>query len=187
MEKENCLKHGRASRDSLYWTRSYLTDFHGPGGNLQGNKRPQDPTMYGQTSGSICLMHRSARNSKSGLSRKQNSIMPEVYVVFSLLNLMMNESNVHWKMLVESWEIPISAAMPCRLQLYQHRETCGTVGQHKTKYACIVEADESMRIRMEGSHNKNHEYHVAEKFEFIEALRSCAQIFAYAWSHENTR
>ena len=42
-------------------------------------------------------------------------------------------------------EIPTPAAMRCRLQLHQHRETCGTVGQHKTKYACIVEADESMR------------------------------------------
>ena len=43
-------------------------------------------------------------------------------------------------------EIPMPAAMPCRLQLHKHRETCGTVGQHKTKYACVVEADESMRI-----------------------------------------
>ena len=34
----------------------------------------------------------------------------------------------------------------CRLQLHKHRETCGTVGQYKTKYACVVEADESMRI-----------------------------------------
>ena len=40
-------------------------------------------------------------------------------------------------------------------------ETCCTVGRHKTNYACIVEADESMRIRMEGSQNKNHEDHFA--------------------------
>ena len=43
-------------------------------------------------------------------------------------------------------ENPMPAAMLCRLQLNQHRETCGTVGQLKTKHACIVEADESMRI-----------------------------------------
>ena len=47
-------------------------------------------------------------------------------------------------------ENPMPAGMPCRLQLNQHRKTCGTVGQLKTKYACIVEADESLRIRMEG-------------------------------------
>ena len=28
-------------------------------------------------------------------------------------------------------EIPMPAAMPCRIQLHQHRETCGTVGQQK--------------------------------------------------------
>ena len=58
-------------------------------------------------------------------------------------------------------ETPMPAAMPCRLQLHQHRETCGKVGQHNTKYACIVEADESMRIRMEGSHSQSHEDHIA--------------------------
>ena len=53
------------------------------------------------------------------------------------------------------------AATLCRL--HQHRETFGTVGQRKTKYACVVEADESMRIRMEGSQSKNHEDHNAGK------------------------
>ena len=60
-------------------------------------------------------------------------------------------------------DIPMPAAMLCRLQLYQHRETCGTVGQHMTKHAEIVEADESMRIRMEGSQSKNHEDHISGK------------------------
>ena len=52
------------------------------------------------------------------------------------------------------------AAMPWRLQHRKHKETCCTVGQHKTKYACIVEADESLRIRMEGSQSKSHEDHI---------------------------
>ena len=60
-------------------------------------------------------------------------------------------------------EIPMSAAMPCKLQRCPYRETCAAVGQHKTKYACIVEADESMRTRMEGSHHKYHDDHIAGK------------------------
>ena len=60
-------------------------------------------------------------------------------------------------------EIPMPAAMRCRLQLHQHRETCGTVGQRTTKYVCIVEASGSLRIRMEGSQSKNHEDHIAGK------------------------
>ena len=60
-------------------------------------------------------------------------------------------------------EIPMPTAMPCRIQLHQHRKTCGTVGQRKTKHSCIAEADESSRIRMEGSQSKNHEDHISEK------------------------
>ena len=59
--------------------------------------------------------------------------------------------------------IPMPAATLCWLQLHQRPETCGTVGQHKTKYACIAEANESLRIRMEGSQSKNHEEHIAGK------------------------
>ena len=55
------------------------------------------------------------------------------------------------------------AATPCKLQHDMYRETCRTVEEHKTKYACIVEADESMRNRMEGLPDKNHEDHVAGK------------------------
>ena len=54
-------------------------------------------------------------------------------------------------------EIPIPPAMPCRLQM----EICCTVGEHKTKYACIVGVDETLSIRMEGSQSKNHEDHIA--------------------------
>ena len=46
-------------------------------------------------------------------------------------------------------EIPMPAAMPCKTSVCRRsRETCRTIGEHKTTYACIVEADESMRIRM---------------------------------------
>ena len=51
------------------------------------------------------------------------------------------------------------AATPCKLQHDNYRETCRTVEEHKTKYVCILEADE----RMEGSPHKNHEDHIAGK------------------------
>ena len=44
------------------------------------------------------------------------------------------------------------------------RSSSGTfraIGGHKTNYACIVEADESMRIPMEGTPRRYHEDHVA--------------------------
>ena len=56
------------------------------------------------------------------------------------------------------------AAMPCKTSSCRsNMETCSTVGEHKTKYACIVEADESMRISMEGAPHRYHEDDIAEK------------------------
>ena len=60
-------------------------------------------------------------------------------------------------------EIPMPAVMPCKLQRDKYRETCRTVEGHKTKYACTVEGDESMRKRMEGLPHKNHEDNFAGK------------------------
>ena len=51
-------------------------------------------------------------------------------------------------------EIPMPAAMPRKIPINSGEETFCGIGKSKTKYACIVEADESMRIRMEGSQNK---------------------------------
>ena len=72
--------------------------------------------------------------------------------------------------------------MLCKTSLCRgSRETCRTVGGHKTKYACIVEADESMRIRMEGAPHCYHEDHIAgPRYEFIESLQSSAQIHSDA-------
>ena len=61
-------------------------------------------------------------------------------------------------------EIPMPAAMPCKTSLCRSCwETFRTIGGHKTKFACIVEADESMRIRMEGAPHRYHEDHSAGK------------------------
>ena len=47
-------------------------------------------------------------------------------------------------------EIPIPAAMLCKTPINGRWETSRSIGKHKTKYACIVEADEPMRIRLGG-------------------------------------
>ena len=44
-------------------------------------------------------------------------------------------------------EIPMPAAMLCKTPIKSPGETCRSSGKHKTKYACIVDADESVRIR----------------------------------------
>ena len=55
------------------------------------------------------------------------------------------------------------AAMPCKTAINGRGETCRSVGKHKTKYACIVEANETMRIRLEGVPHRHHEDHISAK------------------------
>ena len=42
-------------------------------------------------------------------------------------------------------EVPMPAAMPCRTRREEQRETYSALDNRETKYACIVEADESTR------------------------------------------
>ena len=53
------------------------------------------------------------------------------------------------------------AAMPCKTPTYCRGGTCRSIGKHKTKYACIVDADESMIIRLEGVPHRYHEDHIS--------------------------
>ena len=136
MKIENCQMHGQVSQDSFFWMKGHLTDIHGPGGDWRGNKQPQDPTMFGQICGSICLMHRNAKRRKNGLSRNQSSIMPVNYVASSSLNLRMRTSRTSWKNARRKLENPMPAAMPCRTPKSSGGETYCGIG--KTRRNMLV-------------------------------------------------
>ena len=57
-------------------------------------------------------------------------------------------------------ETSVAPAMPCKIM-----KNCGSGGSNKvkTKLACILEADESTRLRMGNSVPNHHEDHIAEK------------------------
>ena len=48
-------------------------------------------------------------------------------------------------------EVPMPAAMPCKIRRRTYKETCRNPDAPKTKHACIVEAGESTRMRLEGT------------------------------------
>ena len=62
----------------------------------------------------------------------------------------------------EKLETSVAPAMPCKLM-----KNCGSDGSNKiqTKLACILEADESTRMRMGNSIPHHHEDHIAGKGE----------------------
>ena len=59
-------------------------------------------------------------------------------------------------------ETPIAPAMPCKTsKTYKHGETRGKTNEFKSKLACILEASESTRMRMEESLPNYHEDDIA--------------------------
>ena len=61
-------------------------------------------------------------------------------------------------------ETPMAPAMPCKTSKNsQHGATRGKSNEIKSKLACIMEASESMRMRIEESLPKYHEDHLARK------------------------
>ena len=66
-------------------------------------------------------------------------------------------------------EVPMEAAMPCKMETRKRaRKPQETVASESTdsrkkKYACIVEAHESTRKRLESTLPRNHEDHITDK------------------------
>ena len=46
-------------------------------------------------------------------------------------------------------EVPMPAAMPCKIPIQSSGETHRNIGKRKTKNACVVDADEYTRPRLE--------------------------------------
>ena len=82
-------------------------------------------------------------------------------------------------------ETSVAPAMPCKIM----KMNCGSGASNKikTRLACILEADESKRLRMGKSLPDHHEDHIAGKRkQFISALQFGSQIYSYASSYENS-
>ena len=66
-----------------------------------------------------------------------------------------------------NWEVPLEAAMPCKMDKQGARKpqeteaSESTDSDKKTEYACSVEAYESTRKRLESTLPRNHEDHIA--------------------------
>ena len=81
-------------------------------------------------------------------------------------------------------ETSVALAVPCKIM-----KNCGSGGfiKIKTRLACILEADESTRMRMGNSIPHHHEDHIAGKrSKIITALQLGSQIYSYASSYENS-
>ena len=60
-------------------------------------------------------------------------------------------------------EVPMPPAKPCQIPIKSSGETRSNIGKRMTKYACVVDADEYSRPRLEGAVDKHHQYHITAK------------------------
>ena len=83
----------------------------------------------------------------------------------------------------------MAPAMPCKTcEKNKHGETRSKPNDFKSKFACILEASEPTRMRMEESQPKYHEDHFAgKKKQFTTALQFGSQIYSRTASNEDTR
>ena len=118
--------------------------------------------MYGQICGNLCPMQRQRKQNKDGLSRHQSSTMPDNWEEYSF-EPNDEEFKLTMKAARRKLEVPMPAAMPCKIPIKSSGETHRSIGKRKTKYACVVDADESTRPRLEGAGHKPHQDHITAK------------------------
>ena len=85
-------------------------------------------------------------------------------------------------------ETPMAPAMPCKTsKKCKHGETRGKTNEFNSKLACILEASESTRLRMEESLPNYHEDHIAGKGDSSLQDYNLVHKFSFASSHEDSR
>ena len=84
-------------------------------------------------------------------------------------------------------EIPMPAAMLCKTPTNCRGETCRNIRNNKTRDACTVDADESMRISLEGAPHRYHEDHISAKGINSLSHHNRAKVYSHASSIDNTR
>ena len=163
MEEENCQMHEQALQDSFLFNERPPDGYTWSGERLsrkQTTSRPDNkwPDMWKHMSDAA----------KSKAKQKWAVEKPKLDNARQLRGIFFIEpDNEEFKHTMKNaggkLEIPLPAAMPCKTPAKCRRETCRSIGKHKTNYACIVDADESMGIRLEGVPQRCHEDHIDAK------------------------
>ena len=94
--------------------------------------------------------------------KNRNSIVPEDSQEFISLTLEDKELKETIKNARKKLETPVAPALPFKTcKKSKHGKTCGKTNEFKSKLACILEASESTKLRMEESLPNYHEDHIA--------------------------
>ena len=166
MEKKNCLMHGQDSQDLFYWRKGLLTDTHGLGGDLQWNKIPLLLAICGQICGNLGPMQRKRKQNKD-MGHRGTKVRQCRTIERNILHWAKRRTSSQWKPLAESSDASSNALQNIDEEQWrnppQYWET--------TKYASVVDADESTRPRLEGAgHKTSSRSHHCKRNEFADSL-----------------
>ena len=145
----------------LYWKKKLLTDICGPGRltRKQLTSRPDHlwPELW-KSMGKHAKLKEKQKWSEEKLHLENARKLRGIYFI--------DPEDTEFKETIKNarkkLETSVALAMPCKIM-----KNCGSGASNKikTKLACILEADESTRMRMENSIPHHHEDHIAGKGE----------------------
>ena len=147
MGLENCQILGQVSHNLLYWKNNLPTDICGPG-----------PEVW-KSMAKHAKLKEKQKWSNEKLHLENALKLRGIYFI--------DPEDKEFKETIKNarkkLETSVAPAMPCKIM----KKNCGSDGSNtvKTKLACILEADESTRLRMGNSVPNYHEDHIAGKGE----------------------
>ena len=155
MALETCLILGQVSHSLLYPTKKLLTDKGGPGARLTRKQLTSWPELWKS-------MRKNAK-----LKEKQKWAEEKIHLdnARKLRGIYFTDpEDKEYKETIKNarkkLETSVAPAVPCKIM-----KNCGSGGsdKNKTKFACVLEANESTRMRVGNSEPPNHEDHIAGK------------------------
>ena len=156
--QEICLILGQVSHNLLYWKKNLPTDFCGPGGDERENSL-HPGHIISKTMGRNAKLKEKQKWSDEEFHLENARKLRGIY----LINPKDKEFKETIKNARKKLETSVALAMPCKIM----KKNCGSGGSNKikTRLACILEADESTRLRMGESLPNHHQDHIAGKGE----------------------
>ena len=163
MGQETCRILGQVSLNLLYWKKNLQTDICGPVRDWRESSWHPGQIIYGQNSGRNWEEMHSWRRGKSG--HMKNSQLDNARTLRGCLfhwpwGQGMSEETI--KNARKKLETPVAPAVPCKISKNsQNLVTRGKSNEIRSKHACILDASESTRLRMEESPPNYREDHIA--------------------------
>ena len=156
--QEICLIHGQVSLNLLYWKKKLQKDICGPGRLTRKQQTSRPDHVWPE------LWDKMRKNTKLKDKQKWS---PEKLHLDNARKLrgiyFIDPEDKEFKETIKNarknLETPMAPAMPCKIM----KKSCGSGGSNKKKLACILEANESTRLRMGNSVPNYHEDHIAGK------------------------